>query len=248
MQYECKWGNAYSERFPVKCGTKQGGILSPDFFSLYINDLIIILRGMAIGCHIINYFIACLLFADDMTLLAPTRDSMQRLMNTCADYCDHFCLRFNINKTKIMLFGKNSALTSSLASISLHGASIEFVSKCKYLGFHLMAGHHFKISIHEDLCRFFGSANSILSSTSCPRNNVQIQLLYSNCVPRLTYGAAIKDLTSAEMQQCNVAINNAVRRIFGFRRWESIRQIRQFYQYDIEIIFAKAKKVLNCHF
>ena len=83
----------------------------------------------------------------------------------------------------------------------------------------------------------------ILTSTSCPRNNVQIQLLYSNCVPRLTYGAAIKDLTSAEMQQCNVAINNAVRRIFGFRRWESIRQIRQFYQYDsIEIMFAKAKK------
>ena len=59
----------------------------------------------------------------------------------------------------------------------------------------------------------------------------------------LTYGAAVKDLTGSETQQLNVAVNNAVRRIFGFRRWESIRQIRQFYHYDsIEVLFAKAKK------
>ena len=28
-----------------------------------------------------------------------------------------------------------------------------------------------------------------------------MQLLYSNCVPKLTYGAAIKDLTAAEANQ-----------------------------------------------
>ena len=69
-----------------------------------------------------------------------------------------------------------------------------------------------------------------------------MQLLYSNCVPKLTYGAEVKDLTSSEMQQWNVAVNNAVRRLFGFRRWESIRQIRLFYNYEsIESMFAKAK-------
>ena len=69
-----------------------------------------------------------------------------------------------------------------------------------------------------------------------------MQLLYSNCVPKLTYGAAVKELTAAEKQQYSVALNNAVRRIFGFRRWESIRYIREFYKHDsIEMLFAKAR-------
>ena len=68
-----------------------------------------------------------------------------------------------------------------------------------------------------------------------------MQLLYSNCVPKLTYGAAVKDLTASEKNQYNVAVNNAVRRIFGFRYWQSIRQLREFYGFDsIEVIFAKA--------
>ena len=70
-----------------------------------------------------------------------------------------------------------------------------------------------------------------------------MQLLYSNCVPKLTYGAAVKDLSAAEKHKYNVAVNNAVRRIFGFWHWQSIRQLREVYKYDsIEIVFAKARK------
>ena len=69
-----------------------------------------------------------------------------------------------------------------------------------------------------------------------------MHLLFTNCVPKLTYGAAIKQLNAAETHQYNVALNNAIRRIFGFRRWQSIRQIREIYGYDsIEVMFANAK-------
>ena len=71
--------------------------------------------------------------------------------------------------------------------------------------------------MQEDLRGFFASVNSILTCLQKPRENVLMQLLYSNCVKKLTYGAAIKDLTGAEKNQCNVAVNNAIRRIFGFR-------------------------------
>ena len=70
-----------------------------------------------------------------------------------------------------------------------------------------------------------------------------MQLLYSTCVPKLMYGAAVKDLTSNEKHQYNVAVNNAVRSIFKFRYWQSIRQLREFYHYEpIEVMFAKARK------
>ena len=80
-----------------------------------------------------------------------------------------------------------------------------------------------------------------------PRENVLMQLLFSNCIPRLTYGAAVKDLNASEKNQLNVAMNNAIRRIFGFRRWQSIRQLRECYGFkSIEFMFARAKsKFLN---
>ena len=242
MKYDVKWSNVRSDSFPVRCGTKQGGILSPDFFAIYINDLIIDLRNTGVGCHIINRFIACILFADDVTVMAPTRGALQMLLNVCASYCSRFCLKFNVGKTKIMVFGKLNRSLSSIAKINLNGINIDYVSNCRYLGFYIIAGTSFSISVDEDLKSFFGSVNAILTSVRQPKENILIQLLYSNCVPKLTYGAAVKDLNSSEKQQYNVAVNNAVRRIFRFRYWQSIRQIRQFYGFEsIETMFAKAK-------
>ena len=243
MQYDVKWVNTRSNLFPVLCGSKQGGILSPDFFAVYINDLIVLLKSMGIGCHVIEIFIACLLFADDMSLIAPTREALQKMIDVCAAYCSRYCLKFNIAKTKVMVFGKLSRDLSSLAKITIHGENVEYVKSCKYLGFYLVSHEKFKFSVIEDLRGFFGSANSVLSSIMKPKENVLMQLLYSNCVPKLTFGAAVKDLTSSEMNQFNVAVNTAVRRIFGFRQWQSIRQIRDVYGYDsIEVLYEKAKK------
>ena len=246
MEYMVKWSNVYSESFHVLCGTKQGGVLSPEFFAVYIDDLISVLRKTGVGCYVVNLFIACLLFADDVTLLAPTRSALQRLINVCASYCHKFCLKFNAGKTKVMVYGKMSRNLPSLSRLIVNDQSIDYVEACRYLGFYLTSGVHFRFSINEDLRGFFGSVNSILSSVQRPKENVLMQLLYSNCVPKLTYGAAVKDLNANETNQINVALNNAIRRIFGFRQWQSIRQIRQFYQYDaIEIMFAKAKRRFN---
>ena len=243
MEYNCKWGTSTSDCFHVLCGTKQGGVLSPDFFAIYINDLIKLLRNSKIGCHILRRFLACILFADDMSLIAPTRGSMQQLLDICLEYGKKFCLRFNVNKTKAMVIGPNSNTTEGLGELKLGDEAIEYVRNCRYLGFHILSGTKLKFSSTECLRGFFGSVNSIMTLMTRPSENVLMQLLYSNCVPKLSYGAAVKDLTATDKHQYNVAVNNAVRRIFGFRYWQSIRQLREYYGYDsVEIIFAKARK------
>ena len=135
MQYDCRWDGSSSDFFRVLCGTKQGGILSPDFFALYIDDLISKLRKLGVGCHIIQKFIACILFADDLSLIAPTRGSMQQLLDVCALYGQKYCLNFNVSKTKIMVFGKLAHVTNSISPLYLNGEAIEYVSSVKYLGF-----------------------------------------------------------------------------------------------------------------
>ena len=98
-----KWGTVYSEEFPIPLGMKQGGILSPKFFSIYIDDLIKLLRKKGIGCHVLEMFVACILFADDMALMAPSRSALQKMIDICTDYCDKLCLNFNAKKSKIMI-------------------------------------------------------------------------------------------------------------------------------------------------
>ena len=91
----CKWNGEFGEYFSVLTGVKQGGVLSPRLFAIYVDDLIKKLRARGIGCHIIEMFVACLFFADDLCLISPTRSAMQELLNLCQEYCSEFNLTFN---------------------------------------------------------------------------------------------------------------------------------------------------------
>ena len=41
-----------SNQFPITNGTRQGSVLSPLLFSVYLDDLIAKLRNLSLGCHI----------------------------------------------------------------------------------------------------------------------------------------------------------------------------------------------------
>ena len=69
MSCVVKWSNKCSFSFDIPTGTKQGGILSPDMFALYMHDLINELKSCGFGCHAISCCIACIFFADDTVLL-----------------------------------------------------------------------------------------------------------------------------------------------------------------------------------
>ena len=87
MMCSVKWGSATSRTFHVPLGIKQGGINSPDLFACYFDGLSKLLRERGIGCHMYKLFLAIILFADDICLLAPTRSSLATLMAECSDFC-----------------------------------------------------------------------------------------------------------------------------------------------------------------
>jgi len=61
-----KWYNAWSQLFNLNFGVRQGSVLSPFLFALYLDDL----AKVGIGLHNRGLFIA--LYADDILLLAPS--------------------------------------------------------------------------------------------------------------------------------------------------------------------------------
>ena len=234
-----KWNNVFSESFLVTSGVRQGGILSPRLFIMYVDDLLVLLRNSKAGCHIAELFVAAIMYADDLALLAPTRSSLQTLLDVCQRYGLEWCITYNPQKTKLMTFGKSV----DVQPLYLNGVPINQVSEYKYLGVHVLAGKEFSTSSRKPLSSFYCSANTILNILKKPSEQVLMQLLYTNCVPILTYACEVKEFTGREMTRYDVALNDCIRKIFSFNRWESTRELRRSYGYDsITEIFAKRQR------
>ena len=71
-----KWGNSRSNTFTIVNGTRQGSILSPALFAVYVDTLLVELRQLGVGCKVAGVYMGAMGFCDDLLLLAPTRDGM----------------------------------------------------------------------------------------------------------------------------------------------------------------------------
>ena len=69
---EVKVGEMMSDSFAVSRGLRQGCILSPLLFSIYVNSLVEKLRGVGVGVQSRGRMVTALLYADDAVLLAET--------------------------------------------------------------------------------------------------------------------------------------------------------------------------------
>ena len=73
-----RWGSSVSSKFTVSNGVRQGGILSPFLFNIYMDDLSVNLKKCPTGCIAGGTIVNNLMYADDIVLL-----SRQRLVFPC---------------------------------------------------------------------------------------------------------------------------------------------------------------------
>ena len=70
------WGSCMSDSFRITNGVRQGGILSPRLFAVYLDELSKALIKLGIGCNV-GVYINHLFYADDLCILAPTTMALQ---------------------------------------------------------------------------------------------------------------------------------------------------------------------------
>jgi len=98
------WNGVYSQNFPVINGVKQGGILSPVLFDVYIEELLLALRETNVGCFMGIWFVGALAYADNIVLMAPTATAVRRMLAACDEFAVKLDVRFNASKSKCMFF------------------------------------------------------------------------------------------------------------------------------------------------
>ena len=144
-------GAVDSPAVETHAGFKQGCVLAPDMFNLYLDTavraLLPVLKslGVKISYKIDGQLTECrnptheelvwiLMYADDICLIADNPESLRQAITAMDAAFLTFGLTVSTQKTKILLVGKDAETYASNLHVLVCGTELEVVSEFKYLG------------------------------------------------------------------------------------------------------------------
>ena len=108
------------------------GLISPLLFAVYMDVLIKRLRDAGFGCKLAEKFFGCLLYADDIVLLAHSLNAIRQMLRICEEFASDFDMKFNSSKSVAMRIGDRFKVKCE--PLILDGSELQFVESMKYLG------------------------------------------------------------------------------------------------------------------
>ena len=214
-----------SEIFPCVNGLREGDILSPLLFSLYVNDLKSFLEQT--HCHGIEVQytnendVMCylqmllLMYADDTVLFATSKRQLQHSLNMYERYCRQWKLQVNVDKTKILIFGRKRRQT-----FTLNNKQVEVIDKFKYLGVIFNRNGKFLDAIKDNINKA-RLAMYTLRRTFKEKHipiDCQIEIFEKTIEPILLYGAEIWGFENRSTQLIEKYYLKTLKQILGLRK------------------------------
>jgi hypothetical protein len=206
---------------------RQGGVLSPILFTLYVDDIIIKLQSSNLGCVFHGVYVGCIMYADDLVLLACSLATLQAMINICSNEVEYLDMRFNVLKSSVIRIGKR--FKHNCVPLTVCNDSLQFVNEIKYLGVFIPTGIHFSFNINKLKTKFYAALNGILSKC---RNNmnemVTLRLLNAFCRPILLYGCDCIPLCKTFIDSLTHSWNRIYYKVFKVSDAENISVIQSF--------------------
>ena len=134
-----KWGSSSSKSFKMDFGVRQGSVLSPHFFAVYLNDIV--------GRFYPGRGIDIVLYADDILLMSRSVSELQRLLTACEAELKWLDMSIYVKKSCCMRIGPGyDAPCANIATIN--GGIVPWVDEIRYLGIFLVKSSKFKCSLN----------------------------------------------------------------------------------------------------
>ena len=209
-----RWCSELSCSFTVTNGVRQGGILSPIFYSVYSDTMLNALGRCGAGCRIGDVFCGALAYADDIVLLAPGRSALRCMLETASDCAKMLNLKFNGAKSQyIVLDASPSSLP--VTSIPFCGLDVPRSDDGLHLGNVIGIGSGSKMIAMavSDLNR---RTNVLMSRFGFCSPEVRYALFRSHCM--IAYGSQLWDFDSEAVKKFYTAWRVNVRKVWGVPR------------------------------
>ena len=133
VYYCVKLPHGITPSFESTVGVKQGCVLSPILFNLFLSDLPDIFTHECDPVSLGNRFVSCLMFADDLVILSETPAGLQSALSKLQKYTEDWNLTINTNKTKVIIFNKGGHKISKFKFL-VNSEELEMVQNYCYLG------------------------------------------------------------------------------------------------------------------
>jgi hypothetical protein len=192
-----------SDYFTAVNGVKQGGVLSPVLFYIYIDGLLLVLQKANVGCCIGSCFVGALAYADDITLLAPTPTAVGKMLDLCQA----------LNVWRLYLDLSNMChVTCMIVSFLLEVMQSEFVKSFSHLGHIISTELDDSADIAEKRNDFINQTNNVLCYFRKLTSYIKCQLVNSYCMS--LYGCELWLLSSPNIDNICVSWRKSLRRVW----------------------------------
>ena len=245
------WDGFLSKPVQMCSGVRQGGILSPPFFSVYVDGLFKILENSNLGCFVEGFCVNTLMYADDLILVALTISDLRKMFQICNNFFAERCLSLNISKCSCARFGPR--FNVKCVNIVLNNMTVPWSTSFKYLGVQIMSNKIFKCDFSESRRKFFNSFNVIYGRVGHKDSvNLLIHFLSTICVPALVFGTETAlGRNAKELARLVYAYNRTWSKIFKTFDKNTVTSCQYFsgclpleYQIDLRrILFYKSLNI-----
>ena len=192
--------NQLTEWFASECGVRQGDILSPTIFGIYINDLITEIKHLDLGIKVNDEKICTLLYADDVVIIGNSEEELQSMLNVVSSWGKKYRIRFSAKKTAVVHF-RQPHIPQTQVPFYMGSQIISSAENYKYLGVFLNEHLDYKV-MANNLADAGGRAlGAIINKYLCIKGlgYYTFTKLYTTCVcPVLDYASEIWGLQKSQ--------------------------------------------------
>ena len=127
---------------PSETGLRQGCVLSPLLFNIYIDDMKNIFTRDCDPIDLDGTLINHLLYADDLIVMSSTSEGLKSCLERIEEFCSKWKLTINIDKSKCRIFNAQGRLVTN-ETFKIAGQDLEFAQQFCYLEIDISAGGSF---------------------------------------------------------------------------------------------------------
>lgn len=200
-----KWDGCYSTFYRLKFGVRQGSVLSPVLFAIYLDD---------IHQPTLKSWYSVILYADDILIVSSSLKIVQEQFLHWQTELLKLDLTINAKKSCCLRIGPRFR-SQCVNILTNDGGALPWVDKIRYLGIFIVSAAAFRCCLDHAKSSFFRSTNAIFGKVGrLASEEVVLQLIQSKCLPVLLYATEVCALPRHALSSLDFVFKRFLMKLF----------------------------------